>query len=173
MEVSGKDTLRAAYLEHLKGAPLRIGSRLPGVAIRLNELSTRNPCPPAPNEVITLAELPSMMGIRPATTTRDFVWHTLAFQFALGDMAQETVAQKLNMGSRTLQRTLKLEGTSFRDVKTSFIVSRARVLLSETDFDIPAIARALGYDEPKSFHRAFRKQTGMTPRAYRMAEANG
>jgi AraC-like DNA-binding protein len=105
-------------------------------------------------------------------TTRDLVWHTLAVQFALGDMTQEAVAQRLNMGHRTLQRALQFEGTSFRSVKASFIESRARSLLAETEFEITTIARSLGYDEPKSFQRTFRKLTGMTPRAYRKVMSN-
>jgi AraC-like DNA-binding protein len=87
-------------------------------------------------------------------------------------MTQEAVVQRLNMGHRTLQRALQFEGTSFRSVKLSFIEYRARVLLSETEMDITTIARSLGYDEPNSFKRAFRKQTGMTPRAYRMVAAH-
>ena len=173
LEIASTDQRRAEYLEDLIGAPLRTGAKMPGLAIRLDDLSTKNPSPPMPNQVISLAELPNMMDIRPATTTRDLVWHTLAVQFALGDMTQEAVAQKLNLGPRTLQRALQLEDTSFRDVKLSFIESRARALLSETEFDITTIARSLGYDEPKSFQRAFRKLTGMTPRAYRMVTAHG
>ncbi|MEE4189729.1 MAG: AraC family transcriptional regulator ligand-binding domain-containing protein [Roseobacter sp.] len=173
VEICGADTKRAAFLEDLMDAPLQTEARMPGVAIRIEDLSTKNPSPPAPNEVISLAELPSMMGIRPASTTRDLVWHTLTIQLVLGSMTQEAVAQKLNIGPRTLQRALQQEGTSFRDVKASFIESRARLLLSKTDFEIPKIARSLGYDEPKSFQRAFRKQTGMTPRAYRTVTAHG
>jgi len=172
VEVGGSDKQRATYLEDLMDAPLRTGARMSGLAIRLDDLSKKNPNPPAPNEAISLAELPNMMGIRPAVTTRDLVWHTLAVQFALGDMTQEAVAQRLNMGHRTLQRALQFEGTSFRSVKLSFIEYRARVLLSETEIDITTIARSLGYDEPKSFNRAFRKQAGMTPRAYRMGAAH-
>ena len=173
VEICGADTKRAAFLEDLMDAPLQTEAKMPGVAIRIDDLSTKNPSPPAPNEVISFAELPNLMGIQPATTTRDSVWHTLALQFVLGSMSQETVAQKLNMGPRTLQRALQLEGTSFREVKTGFIESRARVLLAETKVEIPTIAQSLGYDEPKSFQRAFRRQTGMTPRAYRKVTAHG
>ena len=171
VEVAGSDPQRSAYLEDLVGAPLRTGASMPGIAVRVDDLATKNPCPPDPNQVLSFAELPTAMGVRPLTSTRDLVWHTLTIQFALGDMTQGAVARQLNIGSRTLQRMLQIEGTSFRDVKASFIEFRARTLLAETNFEIPSIARSLGYDEPKSFQRAFRKMTDMTPTAFRNTNA--
>jgi len=173
VEIAGTDRQRASYLEDLVGAPLRTDAKIPGVAVRLADLSTPNPDPPDPNEVLSFSALPSAMGVRPLVSARDLVWHTLAIQFAMGDMTQEAVARQLNMGPRTFQRMLQSEGTSFRDVKADFIESRARALLAETNFEIPSIARSLGYDEPKSFQRAFRKLTGMTPTAYRSVTING
>ena len=76
------------------------------------------------------------------------------------------------MGRRTLQRALKTEGTSFREIRMRFIEARARTLLLESDLDVAAIARALGYDEPNSFRRAFRGWSGQTPDAFRAACAD-
>ena len=60
-----------------------------------------------------------------------------------------------------------VEGTSFREVKATFIETRARELLAESDLGLDEIARSLGYREPNSFRRAFRTWMGLSPRAYR------
>jgi len=65
---------------------------------------------------------------------------------------------------------LKSEGTSFREVRDQFIAARARALLSNSEASIDEIARSLGYLEPNSFRRAFRKLNGLSPRVYRAAE---
>ncbi len=84
-------------------------------------------------------------------------------------LTEEAVAGRLALGRRTLQRALKAEATSFREIKARFLDARARVLLAESDLDLSTIARTLGYDEPRSFRRAFQSRTGLTPGAYRAA----
>lgn len=167
IEVGGEDDARSRYLEDMMGAPLRAGAAMPAVAVRFADLRAANPSPPAPQEIVGLAELPMMMGVRPPKSTADIVRYALATQFALGDLSQDAVARQLSMGRRNLQRSLESEGDSFREVKARFIESRARALLSETGLDIESVARLLGYNEPKSFQRAFRKWTGQTPHSYR------
>jgi len=46
-------------------------------------------------------------------------------------------------------------------------LARARALLHTTTLSIEEIALRLGYDEPTSFFRAFKRATGVTPGAYR------
>jgi AraC-like DNA-binding protein len=79
------------------------------------------------------------------------------------------VAARLSFGRRTLQRLLQAEGTSFRELKARFLDQRARARLAESDLDVPAIARALGYDEPGNFRRAVRSWSGQTPHGFRRA----
>jgi AraC-like DNA-binding protein len=50
-----------------------------------------------------------------------------------------------------------------------FVEERARALLAEPDLAIDDVARSLGYSEPNSFRRAFRKWTGLSPGSYRAA----
>lgn len=48
-------------------------------------------------------------------------------------------------------------------------IARARELLRSTALSIEEIAAELGYDEPTSFFRAFKRATGLTPGAFRRA----
>jgi AraC-like DNA-binding protein len=73
------------------------------------------------------------------------------------------VARDLAVSTRTLQRQLKGEGTSFQSVLAETRESLARHYLTEGRLGTHQIALLLGYDEPKSFFRAFHSWTGTTP----------
>ena len=77
------------------------------------------------------------------------------------------MSDRLFIGPRKLQRALKAESTSFREVRERFLEARARALLAEPDISIDAVARSLGYTETNSFRRAFRKWTGLPLGTYR------
>ncbi|MCB1489541.1 MAG: AraC family transcriptional regulator [Bauldia sp.] len=79
----------------------------------------------------------------------------------------EEAAEGLDVGVRTLQRTLAAEGTTFRDIVKAAILSRSRELLTDSPMPITEIGVGLGYSSPSHFARAFRKVTGLSPRAYR------
>ena len=85
-------------------------------------------------------------------------------------ISEDVAAKLLAIGPRTLQRALKAEGTSFRQVRLRFVERRALSLVSETDTPIEEIAKALGYSEPKSFRRVFNDWTGLSPSAFRSAK---
>ena len=81
----------------------------------------------------------------------------------------KSVAMRLGMSSRSLQRNLGGEGTSFQ---TELQVLRARLAttyLSKTNQTSAEISFLLGYDDPNSFIRAFHDWTGTTPEAMRRA----
>ncbi len=46
----------------------------------------------------------------------------------------------------------------------------ALYFLEQGDLSIHEIAEKLGFSEPSTFHRAFKKWTGITPGAYRHGE---
>jgi AraC-like DNA-binding protein len=109
------------------------------------------------------------MKVEPPRTMADAVMQVLSTQLVVGDLSEESEASRLSIGRRTLQRALKAEATSFRELRARFIETRARALLSESGLEVQSIARALGYEEPNSFRRAFSGWTGQTPDAYRAA----
>ncbi len=81
---------------------------------------------------------------------------------ALSDAARE-----LNMTPRALRRRLETENTSFAQVVDDARAELARRILAESATTIQEAAYRMGFAEVSSFHRAFRRWTGMTPAAYR------
>ncbi|MFI5839019.1 AraC family transcriptional regulator ligand-binding domain-containing protein [Catenuloplanes sp. NPDC051500] len=84
-----------------------------------------------------------------------------------GEGTARGVARRLALSSRTLQRRLAAEGTTFQAVLESTRHALARDYLERRDVSIADIAFLLGYDEPSSFYRAFRAWSGTTPQQAR------
>jgi AraC-like DNA-binding protein len=81
----------------------------------------------------------------------------------------DKVATRLGLTERTLRRRLEAQGTSFRALAEEVIAPLAKRYLRESALTIADVAERLGYSEPASFVRAFRRWTGTTPEAYRQA----
>ncbi len=79
----------------------------------------------------------------------------------------EGVAALLHMSARTLHRQLHDEGASLQQLKDDVRSARARELLHRTRRPIKQVAEAVGFRNEKSFIRAFRGWTGLTPADYR------
>lgn len=154
-------------LEELVSAPVRVGAEIPSIAIRLVDLAALNPAPPQPNQTISLAELGELMGIAPAQTMEEAVVQVLSITLATHLTNESNVAKLLCIGVRSLQRALKDEGTTFRRIRERVVSHRASSLLADTDIPLEQIALKLGYSEPRSFRRAFKSSTGLSPSAFR------
>ena len=84
-----------------------------------------------------------------------------------------SVADKLNLESRTLQNYLKQESTGFRTISTEVRKQKAIQLLSDPSIAIMEIVFVLGFSEQSAFNHAFRKWTGVTPSEYRAKRKEG
>ncbi len=78
----------------------------------------------------------------------------------------DQVAEKLNMSPRTLQRKLKALNTSFRHIQNEVKLQLAQKLIRKGINNVDEIAYLTGYSESSALIRAFRVQTGITPRQY-------
>jgi AraC-like DNA-binding protein len=83
----------------------------------------------------------------------------------------DTVAQRLAMSKRSLQRQLAEESVGFQEVLSEVRHELARHYLSRTDISAGEISWLLGFQESNSFIRAFRSWTGTTPAAFRQERA--
>ncbi|MEK6216407.1 MAG: AraC family transcriptional regulator, partial [Boseongicola sp.] len=80
-----------------------------------------------------------------------------------------SVARRLGMSARSLQRKLGSEGTSFQAELQGLRTRLAKNYLTATNHSSAEISFLLGYDDPNSFIRAFPDWTGTTPEAMRRA----
>ena len=83
----------------------------------------------------------------------------------------EGLAQWLALSSRTLHRQLREEGASLQDLKDSVRRDLACELLLRSRKPVKQIAQAAGFDNDKSFMRAFKLWTGLSPDEYRQQGA--
>ena len=77
----------------------------------------------------------------------------------------DVIARRLALSSRTLQRRLRLERTSYRDVVDEARREIAVDVLARGS-DATDVAFLLGFSELSAFSRAFRRWTGATPAAW-------
>ncbi|HEX6347553.1 AraC family transcriptional regulator ligand-binding domain-containing protein [Umezawaea sp.] len=108
---------------------------------------------------------------RDASTT-DRVRAALLELLPTGQGTMQGVARSLAVSTRTLQRRLLRERTTFQAVLTDTRTTLAHRYLRDDDLTTEQISFLLGYDDPKSFYRAYRSWTGSTPartRAERVA----
>jgi len=156
-------------LEDLVGTAVRKGNGLLEFGVLIHDLFAPNPKPMDAAEAVTLSDLPALMGVQPLKTKTDEVRDAMRMQLLLGDLSEESVAQRLSIGTRTLQRALMVEGITYRELRNQLVKARARALLNDSEIGIDQIASSLGYSEPNSFRRAFRKWTGVSPGRFRRA----
>lgn len=86
-----------------------------------------------------------------------------------GFPSQEELAHALNISTRTLDRHLAREGERFRDMLNEERRRKACALLEQSGMTITRIAYELGYSDAANFTRAFRREQGCSPSAYREA----
>jgi AraC-like DNA-binding protein len=105
-------------------------------------------------------------------TVADRVRAALHETLPAGDSSITAVTRQLAISSRTLQRQLREEGTTYQAVLASTREDLARYYLRRGNLRTGEIAYLLGYDDTNSFYRAFRNWTGTTPETLRAATAS-
>jgi AraC-like DNA-binding protein len=76
-------------------------------------------------------------------------------------------ARELGVSVRSLRRRLSEEGLSYRALRQELQRDQACALLRSSDLTLQGVAYALGYADLPSFHRAFKRWTGITACKYR------
>lgn len=79
----------------------------------------------------------------------------------------EDIARDLHMSSRTLQRRLQDEGSSFQRILDQARHQMARHYLGNSVLELNEAAYLLGYEDADSFSRAFRSWEGVPPSHWR------
>ncbi|TPV96181.1 MAG: AraC family transcriptional regulator [Myxococcales bacterium FL481] len=88
-----------------------------------------------------------------------------------GDTSVGVVAKAMGMSDRTLQRRLEELQVSYSDVLNQLRQELGREYLREPDVSIAEVAFLLGFSDQSAFGRAFKRWTGSSPRAWRVAQS--
>jgi AraC-like DNA-binding protein len=88
-------------------------------------------------------------------------------------LGADDLSTLLHVSPRTLHRQLKEEGATLQGLKDEIRQTRAVDLLNRTDRPIKQIAEATGFQNEKSFIRAFKGWTGLSPGQFRRPPERG
>jgi AraC-like DNA-binding protein len=157
-----------ALEEHrrLFGCPLAF--RQPHTGVELDDAACETPMQHAnaaffavfeEQVVRALARLPAVAG------ASESVRAAVRAALASGGCSLAGTARGLGVSTRTMQRRLEAEGTSFAAVVDALRRELACAYL-DRQVPIPEIAALLGYADGTAFHHAFRRWTGSTPLAH-------
>lgn len=95
------------------------------------------------------------------------IYHLLWKQHHAQPPTLEAIADTLGVGTRTLIRHLKLEASSYQDIKDRVRRDKAIHYLTSQSATMSEIAERLGFSDARVFTRAFRSWTGVPPSRYR------
>ena len=90
-------------------------------------------------------------------------------QLSSGNVCITAVAKELHMSSRTMQRMLKKQNTTFAALHDEVRVNLAKYYVKDVRSDLTEIAFLLGFSELSTFSRAFKRLIGQSPSQYRSA----
>lgn len=91
-------------------------------------------------------------------------------QLPSGEVQQSLVAAELGMSTRNLHRHLLRHATSFSELLEETRRELAFSYLRQAHCSVNEVCYRLGFNEPSSFNRAFRRWTGQSPGQWRQRE---
>lgn len=156
----------------LFACPVRFGAELTGASFGARWLTAplvRDE--PALDAMLRRAPFDLLSRPEYGTTVAEQVRRTLTRRLRSSPRLPELgeVAALLAVSPATLRRRLQQDGTSFQQLKDHVRRDAAIAGLAESGEPIAELAARLGFSEDTAFHRAFRRWTGTTPGAYRIA----
>ena len=102
----------------------------------------------------------------PKAVSRDCA-RRIAERLGSGEPSQTSIARQMGMSERTLQRRLAAEGSTFNELLEEARRTIAFSYLADRKLAAYEVSFLLGYREPATFFRAFKRWTGKTPQQYR------
>lgn len=89
------------------------------------------------------------------------------------DITLQSLANHFHYTQEYCSRLIKsAAGVSFTDVLRKVRLNRAETFLLTTSYSIETIGHMIGYEESGTFIRLFKKEYGMSPGKYRLAQGN-
>jgi AraC-like DNA-binding protein len=161
-------------LQQFFQAPLYFAAAANKLLINSNDLDLRPP-ENDPGLLAVLCEHVENQLLRQSPPEKPFLdelQQQLATTLHAGEPGVESLAQRLNIGPRTLQRRLREQGLSYADLLSQTRRVLAERYLADPQLSLSEITFLIGYSEQSVFNRAFRGWTGKTPLSYRRERLN-
>ena len=102
----------------------------------------------------------------PAPAFCDRIYRHLLSNAYKGILSQADVAANLNLSTRSVQRRLREEGSTFSDLTEKVRKTLALHYIETGRYPLKEISDMLGYNECSAFSRAFKRWTGHAPRRH-------
>ncbi|MFN1650453.1 helix-turn-helix transcriptional regulator [Vibrio rotiferianus] len=141
----------------------------------LNELQIRNDIPQFLGQECLALEylaLEDIENINVRAEDKPFAYYVeqaLSAYVGRVDISLEVFSELIGLSKRTVQRSLKQEGTNFREVKEALNFAFAKRVLIQRNSAVGDIAVHLGYADATQFVRAFKRANGITPLQWKKA----
>ena len=154
-------------------APARFhfdGNALPEVRVVMTASMLDHPLPFADVHVVEdVDKRCADMAHRPRSADVDWVEYLrMMFLRLEGEPPTlESIARSNRVSPRTIDRYLRRENLSFRELLRQVRFERACELLKHSPATVMQIAQRLGFSDAANFSRAFRRAIGVSPAAYR------
>jgi AraC-like DNA-binding protein len=84
----------------------------------------------------------------------------------VGSARMETICRKLGSSERTLQRKLREEDTTYKELFEETQRDLSKFYLQKSEMAICEVSYLVGFSQASAFHRAFRRWTGLTPKEF-------
>jgi AraC-like DNA-binding protein len=112
-----------------------------------------------------------LLAMTAANTFAESVRETVRNMDARAGISRATVASRLGLSERQMNRRLAAEGLTYIGIVEGVRYERAREYLVAGGTSLKAVASDLGFAESNSFSRWFRKMAGITPSEFRQRSA--
>lgn len=122
-----------------------------------------------------MLELTKAVGTEAQSYTHPVSHHAMTYvrSHLTESLDGDSVAEACGVSRKTLCTRFKQEtGETFASYVRRARVERARRLLDTTDFEVSQIAYQTGFSSQSHMQTIFKKETGFTPREWRMREIN-
>jgi len=158
---------RAEY-ERIFRVPVVFGSDRNALLTDDSWMALKPPSPSRPVLDVLKAHSEALLEkLESSKSTRGRVEDLLAPLLHDGRATMDAIASQLGLSRQSLFRKLKAEGVTFEEVLDGLRHALALRYLNGEGLSVKETAFRLGFSEPASFSRAFKRWTGTSPRALR------